>query len=110
MNCQRCGTKTRVVEVLDYPDRVERRRRCQNKECDYRSVTIEVHHRDSTPFGHIPKTARITREEALEVKALLAEGKLSQRQIGEKVGLSQQQVSKIARGLSWSYVKSTEQG
>lgn len=105
MNCQRCGTKTRVVEVLDYPDRVERRRRCQNKECDYRSVTIEVHHRDSTPFGHIPKTARITPAEVKEVKLLLAQGKLSQREIGERLGLSQQQVSKIKRGVSWGYVE-----
>jgi len=106
MDCKRCGGKTRVVEVLDYPDRVERRRRCQELSCSYRFVTVEVHQRESTPFGRIPKTARITPAEVREVKLLLAEGRLSQREIGERLGLSQQQVSKIKRGVSWGYVES----
>lgn len=104
MDCKKCGGKTKVLDVFDYPDRVERRRRCLELGCSYRFVTVEVHIRESTPYGHMPKTARITRAEAAEVLLLLKEGKLSQREIGERVGLSQQQVSKIKRGLCWGYV------
>ena len=105
MECQRCGGDTKILEVLDRGNRVERRRRCLNLECSYRFVTVEVHWRESTPFGHVPKTARITPAEVKEVKLLLAQGILSQRQIGERLGLSQQQISKIKRGVSWGYVE-----
>lgn len=107
MDCKRCGGDTKILEVLDRGDRVERRRRCLDLGCSYRFVTVEVHWRESTPFGHIPKTARITPAEVKEVKLLLAQGKLSQREIGERLGLSQQQVSKIKRGVSWGYVEIT---
>lgn len=102
MDCRKCGAKTRVIEVLDYADRVERRRRCTVLQCSHRFVTVELYQRESTVYGHVPKTARISEAEAAEVRLLLAEGKLSQREIGERVGLSQQQVSKIKRGLSWT--------
>ena len=110
MDCKKCGAKTKILDVFDYPDRVERRRRCLDLSCSYRFVTIEQHLKESTIYGHIPKTARITEAEAGEVRLLLAEGKLSQREIGERVGLSQQQVSKIKRGLSWTRQLRRSQG
>jgi DNA-binding CsgD family transcriptional regulator len=105
MDCRKCGAKTKVLDVFDYPDRVERRRRCLDLSCSYRFVTVELHHRESTVYGHVPKTARITPAEVKEVKLLLAQGTLSQREIGERLGLSQQQISKIKRGVSWGYVQ-----
>lgn len=105
MQCFQCGAETKVLNVRSFQDRVERRRRCLNLSCSYRFVTVEQHVRQSSYFGRLPPSTRLTAAEVREVKLLLAEGRLSQQQIAERVGMSQQQISKIKRGVSWGYVE-----
>lgn len=46
--------------------------------------------------------ARLTESDVREIRALYARGNLSQREIGERFGIKQAQVSEIVRGVSWN--------
>lgn len=104
MDCFKCGTKTTVVQTSDLGNRVERRRRCGNADCDYRFVSVEQYLRDNADIK-AARSSKITVGELPQIWALIESGEFSQREIGEQFGLSQQQVSKIARNLSWSYLR-----
>lgn len=50
------------------------------------------------------KSKRLTPEQVLEIKKLLAKGKLSQSKIGKLYGVSHEAVGKISRGETWRYL------
>lgn len=51
--------------------------------------------------GERNPSAKITSNDAASIRALAAEGHLSQRAIGQQFGLSQQMVSAIVKGEKW---------
>jgi len=51
-------------------------------------------------------SAKLTEEQVAEIKRLLAEGKLTQRQIGEMFGICQTHVSSIKLGTKWNHIVS----
>ena len=65
------------------------------------------HDRDEkgrTPHGAKNGRARLTREEAREIRRLYESGEYSQRELGERFGVSQQHVSGIARRKHWAWL------
>ncbi|WP_367304246.1 HNH endonuclease [Demequina muriae] len=57
--------------------------------------------RGKQPFGEDGPGAKLTKEQALEIKALIEDGSLSQRKIARMYGINQSNVSDMKRGIQW---------
>lgn len=57
--------------------------------------------RDRLLRGEDRWNSKLTRQQVLEIKQLLANGKLTQQEIADKYGVTRSCVSKIKRGLTW---------
>lgn len=57
--------------------------------------------RSNPPFGENGPGAKLTKEQALEIKALIEAGNLSQRKIAKMYGINQSNVSDMKRGIQW---------
>lgn len=55
-----------------------------------------------TTFGEKSHSAKLTEAQAIEIKAL--RGKVSQRELSEKYGVSQTAICCVQRGRSWKYL------
>ena len=64
-------------------------------------MTVEQFQQDCQGSGGF-RVSRIGLAEVQQVKSLLNAGVLTQTEIAQRFGISQQQVSKIKRGLSWT--------
>jgi hypothetical protein len=106
MKCPRCGHRTRIVDVFDKDDRCNRRRKCQNKDCNFRYLTSETFLAESIGPGNFS----IGRADALEIIALLQAGVLTQKEIAERFCVTQQLVSLINRRKRWGYLWEAPQG
>lgn len=63
--------------------------------------------RDRVPHdtaGELNGRAKLTEDDVMAIRALLADGTLKQDEIGRKFGVGQAVISKIKLGKSWSHV------
>lgn len=101
MNCPRCGCRTRVIGVYDNTEHCDRRRKCLNEKCGFRYQSIETFRQECPGPGKFS----IGRSEAQEILLLLRAGVLTQKEIAERFGITQQQVSNIKRGKRWGFLQ-----
>lgn len=108
----------RAVWELEHgqiPDGMVVRHRCDNPSCvnpaHLELGSVADNNRDRDERGrHIPLpgmkngNAKLTREEAVEIRRLAGEGRISQKRIAQMFGTSQGNVSLIHRGKAWSHV------
>ena len=55
-----------------------------------------------------PAKKQLTQEKVLEIRAQYKRGVCSQRELGEKYGISRSTVGQIVRGETWRYLPSDE--
>jgi hypothetical protein len=79
---------------------------CDNRLCcnptHLRQDTKSSNNKDKRKNGNASPIQKLTCEQVDEIKALLKEGKLLQRQIAEKFGVKQPIISQIKTGSRWS--------
>lgn len=90
---------------MTHSTKIIRRRSCLDKAaCGYRFLTVETYLKESTYYGKISNPVLVP-EQVAEVRWLSQNKVLTQEKIGKRYGITQKQVSKIHRGLSWPTVQ-----
>ena len=63
---------------------------------------------ENRPRGEQITASKLTEKDVREIRALLAEGNLTQTAIGERYGVTVKAVNHIARGRSWAWLDNDE--
>jgi hypothetical protein len=97
----------------DVPDELEVQHLCNNRACinpDHLVIGTNQQNKDymvecdRSLYGERNTSAKLTEDQVKEVHRLLAQGDLTQSEIGELFGMAQQTISQINRGARWSHI------
>jgi len=110
MNCKLCNSPTIVVTNYNHPSKIERRRKCTSCGC-YNFSIEQWFDRARALDERVNKKIKITPKMVREIRELVAKNKplppserMTQKEIGERFGISQKQVSSIWKKDSWRYL------